>query len=79
MQMNFTVTNANKLQNHKYIVYGRSPGSSEMQINLVTMTTVTTVGHKAHSMPQIDYTQRRRDKSLTVIENETLITRLTTN
>ena len=44
-----------------------------MQINVVTMitvTTVTTVGHKAHSMPQIDSAQRRRDKSLTVIENE---------
>jgi hypothetical protein len=55
-------------------VHSRSPGSSEMQINVVTVTTVTTVttiGHKAHSMPQIDSAQRRRDKSFTVIENET--------
>ena len=72
MQKNFTITNANKLQNHKYIVHSRSPGSSEMQIIIITMTTVTTVttvGHKAHSMPQIDSAQRRRDKSFTVIEN----------
>ena len=73
MQMNFTILNANKLQNHKYMVHGRSPGSSEMQINLVTITTMatmTTVGHKAHLMSQIDSAQRRRDKSFTVIENE---------
>ena len=68
MQMNFTITNTNKLQNHKYIVHSRSPGSLEMQINLVTMTTV---GHKAHLMPQINSAQKRRDKSLTVIENKT--------
>ena len=62
MQMNFTITNANKLQNHKYIFHSLSLGSSEMQINVVTMTTVTTVttvGHKAHLMPQIDSAQRK--------------------